>query len=160
MLTPGQPAPSFSLYNTEKQLVSLGDFAGKNLIMLFFPMAFTSTCTAELCQMRDDMGTYAGLNTAVVGISVDSPYTLAKFRDEQRLSFDLLSDFNKAVSRAYDTIYETYALDLKGVSKRSAFVIDGQGIIRYAEVLDNAKDVPSFTNIQTTLQWLSDRMIE
>ncbi len=154
MLTPGQPAPSFSLYNTEKQLVSLGDFAGKNLIMLFFPMAFTSTCTAELCQMRDDIATYAGMNAEVVGISVDSPYTLAKFRDEQRLPFDLLSDFNKEASRAYDTIYETYSLGLKGVSKRSAFVIDGQGIVRYAEVLDNAKDVPNFTNIQTTLDTL------
>ncbi len=154
MLTPGQSAPSFSLYNTEKQLVSLGDFAGKNLIMLFFPMAFTSTCTAELCQMRDDIATYAGMNAEVVGISVDSPYTLAKFRDEQRLPFDLLSDFNKEASRAYDTIYETYALGLKGVSKRSAFVIDGQGIVRYAEVLDNAKDVPNFTNIQTTLNTL------
>jgi len=154
MLTPGQPAPLFSLYNTEKQLVSLGDFASKNLIMLFFPMAFTSTCTAELCQMRDDIATYAGLNAAVVGISVDSPWTLAKFRDEQRLPFDLLSDFNKEVSRAYDTIYETYALDLKGVSKRSAFVIDGQGIVRYAEVLDNVKDVPNFTAIQTTLNAL------
>ncbi len=156
MLTPGQPAPSFSLYNTEKQLVSLSDFAGKNLIMLFFPMAFTSTCTAELCQMRDDIATYAGLNAAVVGISVDSPYTLAKFRDDQHLPFDLLSDFNKEVSRAYDTIYETYALDLKGVSKRSAFAIDGQGIVRYAEVLDNVKDVPSFTNIQTTLNTLAE----
>ncbi len=154
MLTPGQPAPSFSLYNTEKQLVSLGDFAGKNLIMLFFPMAFTSTCTAEMCQMRDDIATYAGMNAEVVGISVDSPYTLAKFRDEQRLPFDLLSDFNKEASRAYDTIYETYSLGLKGVSKRSAFVIDGQGIVRYAEVLDNAKDVPNFTNIQTTLNTL------
>lgn len=154
MLTPGQPAPPFSLYSTEKQLVSLGDFVGKNLILLFFPMAFTSTCTAELCQMRDDIATYAGMNAEVVGISVDSPYTLAKFRDEQRLPFDLLSDFNKETSRAYDTIYETYALDLKGVSKRSAFVIDGKGIVRYAEVLDNAKDVPSFTNIQTTLNTL------
>jgi len=154
MLTPGQPAPLFSLYNTEKQLVSLGDFASKNLIVLFFPMAFTSTCTTELCQMRDDIATYAGLNAAVVGISVDSPWTLAKFRDEQRLPFDLLSDFNKEVSRAYDTIYETYALDLKGVSKRSAFVIDGQGIVRYAEVLDNVKDVPNFTAIQTTLNAL------
>jgi peroxiredoxin len=154
MLTPGQPAPLFSLYNTEKQLVSLGDFAGKNLIVLFFPMAFTSTCTTELCQMRDDIATYAGLNAVVVGISVDSPWTLAKFRDEQRLPFDLLSDFNKEVSRAYDTIYETYALDLKGVSKRSAFAIDGQGIVRYAEVLDNVKDVPNFTAIQTTLNAL------
>lgn len=154
MLIPGQPAPPFSLYNTEKQLVSLGDFAGKNLIMLFFPMAFTSTCTAELCQMRDDIATYAGLNAAVVGISVDSPWTLAMFRQQQRLPFDLLSDFNKEASRAYDTIYETYSLDLKGVSKRSAFVIDGNGIIRYAEVLENVKDVPSFANIQQTLSTL------
>ncbi len=156
MLTPGQSAPSFSLYNTEKKLVSLNDFAGKNLIMLFFPMAFTNTCTAELCQMRDDIATYAGMNADVVGISVDSPWTLAKFRDEQRLPFDLLSDFNKEASRAYQTIYETYQLDLKGVSKRSAFVIDGAGIVRYAEVLESVKDVPSFANIQQTLSTLSN----
>lgn len=156
MLTPGQSAPSFSLYNTEKKLVSLSDFAGKNLIMLFFPMAFTNTCTAELCQMRDDIATYAGMNADVVGISVDSPWTLAKFRDEQRLPFDLLSDFNKEASRAYQTIYETYQLDLKGVSKRSAFVIDGAGIVRYAEVLESVKDVPSFANIQQTLNTLSN----
>ncbi|RYF47266.1 MAG: peroxiredoxin [Cytophagaceae bacterium] len=156
MLAPGQSAPSFSLYNTEKKLVSLSDFAGKNLIMLFFPMAFTNTCTAELCQMRDDIATYAGMNADVVGISVDSPWTLAKFRDEQRLPFDLLSDFNKEASRAYQTIYETYQLDLKGVSKRSAFVIDGAGIVRYAEVLESVKDVPSFANIQQTLSTLSN----
>jgi peroxiredoxin len=154
MLTPGQPAPSFSLYNTEKKLVSLSDFAGKNLVVLFFPMAFTSTCTAELCQMRDDMATYAGMNADVVGISVDSPFTLAKFREEQRLPFDLLSDFNKEVSPAYGTLYETFTLGLKGVSKRSAFVIDGNGIIRYAEVLDNAGETPSFDGIQQTLSTL------
>ncbi|QJD80663.1 redoxin domain-containing protein [Spirosoma rhododendri] len=156
MLTPGQHAPSFSLYNTEKKQVSLSDFSGKNLIMLFFPMAFTSTCTAELCQMRDDIATYAGMNADVVGISVDSPWTLAKFREEQHLPFDLLSDFNKEVSRAYETIYETYQLDLKGVSKRSAFVIDGDGIVRYAEVLESVKDVPSFANIQQVLSTLSN----
>lgn len=156
MLTLGQHAPSFSLYNTEKKQVSLSDFSGKNLIMLFFPMAFTSTCTAELCQMRDDIATYAGMNADVVGISVDSPWTLAKFREEQHLPFDLLSDFNKEVSRAYETIYETYQLDLKGVSKRSAFVIDGDGIVRYAEVLESVKDVPSFANIQQVLNTLSN----
>ncbi|MBD2754178.1 redoxin domain-containing protein [Spirosoma validum] len=151
MLTPGQQAPDFKLFNTNKKEVSLQDFRGKNLIILFFPMAFTSVCTAELCEMRDNISTYADLNAEVVGISVDSPFTLAKFKEDQKLPFDLLSDFNKEVSQAYDTYYETFALNLKGVSKRSAFVIDGDGVIQYAEVLDNAGDVPSFQAIQKTL---------
>ena len=151
MLTVGQKAPDFTLFNTGRKEVSLQDFQGKNLIMLFFPMAFTSVCTAELCEMRDDINVYAGLNAQVVGISVDSPFTLAKFKEDQHLPFDLLSDFNKEVSQAYDTYYETFAMNLKGVSKRSAFVVDGNGIIQYAEVLEKASDVPSFQAIQETL---------
>ena len=154
MLTTGQKAPDFTLFNSDKKEVSLQDFQGRNLIILFFPMAFTSVCTAELCEMRDNISTYATLNADVVGISVDSPFTLAKFKEEQKLPFDLLSDFNKEVSQAYDTYYETFALNLKGVSKRSAFVVDKDGIIQYAEVLESAGDVPSFQAIQQTLKEL------
>jgi peroxiredoxin len=154
MLTVGQKAPDFTLFNTEKKEVSLSDFKGKNLIVLFFPMAFTSVCTAELCEMRDNIATYSRLNAEVVAISVDSPFTLAKFKEEQSLPFDLLSDFNKEVSQAYDTYYETFVLNLKGVSKRSAFVIDKDGIVQYVEVLESAGDVPSFEAIQQTLATL------
>ncbi len=151
MLTSGQKAPDFTLFNTDKKEVSLSDFKNKNLIILFFPMAFTSVCTAELCEMRDNISTYAGLNASIVGISVDSPFTLAKFKEEQHLPFDLLSDFNKEVSITYDTLYETFAMGMKGVSKRSAFVVDHSGIIQYAEVLENAGKVPNFEAIQETL---------
>ncbi|MVM37873.1 redoxin domain-containing protein [Spirosoma sp. HMF3257] len=154
MLTIGQKAPDFTLFNTARKEVSLHDFQGKNLIILFFPMAFTSVCTAELCEMRDNISVYADLNAAVVGISVDSPFTLAKFKEDQQLPFDLLSDFNKEVSQAYDSYYKTFVMNLKGVSKRSAFVIDQNGVVQYAEVLESAGDIPSFQAIQETLKRL------
>ena len=155
MLTPGQKAPEFSLFNSDKKVVSLSSLKGKNVIILFFPMAFTSVCTAELCEMRDNISTYADLNAEILGISVDSPFTLAKFKEEQNLPFDLLSDFNKEVSQAYDTYYETFAMNLKGVSKRSAFVVDQDGVIQYAEVLESAGDVPNFQAVRQTLTSLN-----
>jgi peroxiredoxin len=156
MLTPGQKAPEFTLFNSDKKEVSLSSFKGKQVILLFFPMAFTSVCTAELCEMRDNISTYSGLNADVVGISVDSPFTLAKFKEDQKLPFDLLSDFNKDVSQAYDTYYETFVMNMKGVSKRSAFVVDQDGIIQYAEVLENAGDVPNFQAVQETLKGMKN----
>ena len=147
----GDKAPQFTLFNTEKKEVSLEGFAGSPLIILFFPLAFTSVCTAELCSVRDDIAFYNNANAKVVGISVDSLFTLGKFKEEQNLNFDLLSDFNKEVSSAYGALYENFVLGMKGVSKRSAFVIDGSGIVRYAEVLENAGNVPSFENIKNTL---------
>jgi glutaredoxin-dependent peroxiredoxin len=147
----GDQAPDFTLINTEKKPVSLADYKGKNVVILFFPMAFTSVCTAELCQTRDDIAYYTGLNAEVLGISVDSPFTLAKFKEEQNLPFHLLSDFNKATSRAYGSIYEHWILGLEGVSKRSAFVIDGVGKIVHLEVLENAGETPSFDAIKSAL---------
>ena len=153
-LKAGDQAPDFKLYNSEKQEVNLSDYRGKNVVVLFFPLAFTSVCTAELCQMRDDIATYSRLNSDVLGISVDSLYTLAKFKEEQKLPFPLLSDFNKEVSRAFDSYYENFAFGMHGVSKRSAFVIDKEGIVRYAEVLDKASNVPDFAAIKSTLESL------
>lgn len=151
MLQPGEKAPEFTLFNSDKKEISLTDYNGKNVILLFFPMAFTNVCTAELCEMRDNISTYAALNAAILAISVDSPFTLAVFKEQQKLPFDLLSDFNKETSVAYDTLYETFAMKMRGVSKRSAFIVDGNGVIQYAEVLDNAGNVPNFTAIQETL---------
>ena len=151
MLQPGQKAPAFTLFNSDKKKVSLIDYRGKNVVILFFPMAFSSVCTVELCEMRDTISTYAALNTDVLAISVDSPYTLAKFKEQEKLPFDLLSDFNKETSTAYDALYETFTMNMRGVSKRSAFVVDRNGVIQYAEVLDNAGEVPNFTAIQETL---------
>lgn len=151
----GQKAPDFKLYSSDKQEVALSDFSGKNVIILFFPMAFTGTCTAELCSMRDDIASYNNLDAQVLGISVDSLFTLDKFKSDQNLNFQLLSDFNKEVSATYGSLYDTFVFGMKGVSKRSAFVVDKKGIIQYAEVLEKASDIPNFIAIKEVLSNLS-----
>ncbi|MBP7555290.1 MAG: redoxin domain-containing protein [Chitinophagaceae bacterium] len=151
----GQQAPDFSLYDSAKNKVTLSEQKGKNVLLLFFPQAFTSVCTTELCGVRDNIATYANANAAVFGISVDSVFTLAQFKEAQQYNFPLLSDFNKEASAAYGAIYTDWILDMKGVSKRAAFVIDREGIVRYAEVLENAGDVPNFNSIQEVLKELN-----
>jgi peroxiredoxin len=152
----GQPAPNFTLFNSDKQKVSLSDYAGKNILLLFFPQAFTGTCTKELCSTRDNIALYNQANAEVFGISVDSVFTLAKYKEDQHLNFPLLSDFNKTVSTTYGALYDNFVFDMHGVSKRSAFVVDKQGIIRYAEVLETATDLPDFEAIHKTLEKLNN----
>lgn len=147
----GDKAPSFTLFSSDKQEVSLKDYEGQKVVLLFFPMAFTSVCTAELCSMRDNIADYEGADARVLAVSVDSPYTLAKFKLDQNLNFPLLSDFNKEVARAYGALYEEFVLGMRGVAKRSAFVIDREGVLRYAEVLDNAGKIPDFDAVKETL---------
>lgn len=144
-------APTFTLYSDAKEEVSLSDYQGRNLLILFFPLAFTGVCTEELCSMRDALADYNNMDTDVVGISVDSVFTLEKFKEAEGLNFPLLSDFNKNVSRQYGALYDDFVLGMHGVSKRSAFIVDKEGTIRYAEVLDNAGDLPNFAAIKETL---------
>ncbi len=151
MLQTGQQAPDFTLYDSEKNKVTLSEQRGANVLLLFFPLAFTSVCTVELCAVRDNISQYNNMNAKVFGISVDSVYTLAKYKEEQRLNFPLLSDFNKEVSEAYDSLYEKFGFGMRGVSKRSAFLIDVNGLLQYAEVLENAKEQPNFEAIQQKL---------
>lgn len=151
----GQPAPDFALYDTTKNMVRLSDLRGENVLLLFFPLAFTSVCTAELCSVRDNLGIYSQLEAKPLGISVDSLYTLKKYKEEQLLNFPLLSDFNKDVSEAYGSLYENFGFGMKGVSKRSAFLIDKNGIVQYAEVLENAGLQPNFEAIQVKLRGLA-----
>lgn len=155
MITIGQQAPNFSLTDSEKNKVALSDFKGKNVLLLFFPLAFTGVCTKELCAVRDDIARYNNADALVLGISVDSYATLKKFKEEQGYNFTLLSDFNKEVSAAYHTIYDNFAGWMKGVSKRSAFLIDKNGVVQYAEVLENAGDVPNFEEIHQKLGQLN-----
>jgi len=150
----GQPAPDFTLYDSTKNKISLSDMKGQNVLLLFFPLAFTSTCTAELCSIRDNISFYNNASAKVFGISVDSLHTLAKYKADQNLNFTLLSDFNKDVSSLYGSLYEMFGYNMKGVSKRSAFVIDKDGIVRYAEVLENASEQPNFKNITLVLEGL------
>lgn len=152
----GQKAPEFSLFDTHKNKQSLSQYQGQNVLLLFFPLAFTSVCTAELCSVRDNLKIYEALNAQPIGISIDSLYTLAKFKAEQNLNFPLLSDFNKNVSKTYNSLYETFGFEMQGVTKRSAFVIDKAGVIQYAEVLENAGLLPNFDKIQVKLRELSE----
>jgi glutaredoxin-dependent peroxiredoxin len=151
----GQKAPSFTLVDTEKKEVALDSMQGKNVVLLFFPLAFTSVCTAELCGVRDNYKAYEGLNAEVLGISVDSPFTLDKFKQEQNLNFKLLSDFNKTASSDYNSIYQDFVLGMKGVSKRAAFVIDKNGVVQHEEVLENAGEQPDFSKIMAALEKLN-----
>ena len=146
LLQVGDKAPDFKLKSTELKEVSLSDFAGKKVVLHFFPLAFTGVCTAQLCAMRDNFGYYDGLNAQVLGVSVDSPFTLAKFKEDQAYQFPLLSDFNKEAAQAYGALYEDF-LGLKGIAKRSAFVINEEGKIIYAEVLEDAGNLPDFAAI-------------
>jgi peroxiredoxin len=154
-ITVGTKAPNFTLRNSDKAEVSLEDYKGKNVVLLFFPLAFTGVCTTELCSMRDDIATYEGLNAEVLAVSVDSLFTLEQFKKAENYNFQLLSDFNKNVSLAYGALYEDFVLDMKGVSKRSAFVIDKEGIIQYAEVLESAGDLPNFEAVKAALTKLN-----
>ena len=147
-----QKAPDFSLYNQAKALTKLSEQRGKNVLLLFFPLAFTSTCTTELCSTRDNLNIYNDLNTTVYGISVDSVFSLRKFREEQNLNFDLLSDFNREASKAYGCLYPAeFILGMQGVSKRASFIVDREGQLQYAEVLEDAGKLPNFEAIQRCL---------
>lgn len=151
----GQTAPEFALYDTDKNKVNLSDYRDKSVLLLFFPQAFTSTCTKELCAVRDDIGRYSNVNAEVIGISVDSVFTLKKYKEDQQYNFPLLSDFNKEVSALYGSLYDEWILDMKGVSKRAAFIVDKEGMIAYAEVLEKAGDIPDFAAINEKLAGLS-----
>lgn len=151
----GTPAPDFTLYSTDKTEVTLSSFKGKNVVLLFIPQAFTGVCTTELCDIRDNLNVYTGMNAEVISISVDSVFTLMQWKKEQEYNFTMLSDFNKEVSRLYSSIYEDWILGMKGVSKRSAFVIDKEGVVRYAEVLESAGDMPNLAAVRETLAGLN-----
>lgn len=151
----GQQAPNFTLFDSAKNKISLDEQKGHNVVVLFFPLAFTGVCTKELCTVRDTIGDYNNTDAKVFGISVDSLFTLDKFKTEQNLNFPLLSDFNKEASTAFGVLYDTFpAFEMQGVSKRAAFVIDKEGIVRYSEICPTPGDLPNFTAIHQTLAGL------
>ena len=149
--TSWQPAPDFTLYDSDKNEITLSNYRGKTVLLLFFPLAFSRVCTSELCTVRDNMSIYNDTNAVIMGISLDSLYVLAKFKSEENFSFLLLSDFNREVSIKYEAIHEQFSYGMRGVSKRAAFVIDKEGIIKYAEVLENPGQLPDFVLISKSL---------
>jgi len=153
-LAVGTQAPDFKLYNTDKKEVSLGDFKGKNLVIQFFPAAFTGVCTAQMCSSRDDLSFFNGLNADVVGVSVDMVFSLGVFKQQNNINFDLLGDFNKEMVKAYDMYLENFALGYHGVAKRGVVVVDGNGIVQYAETTANPGKQVNFAALKEALEKL------
>jgi len=151
-LKKGDNAPYFEVVSTDKETISLSSYDNQNLLLLFFPLAFTGVCTTELCSMRDSIADYNNVNAQILAVSVDSPMVLGKFKEEQGLNFTLASDFNAEACKAYGSMYKEFVLGMKNVAKRSAFVIDGNGTIQYAEVLESAGDLPNFENVMAALK--------
>ena len=153
-LTVGTKAPDFHLHNTEKKEVKLSDFNGKNLVIHFFPAAFTGVCTAQLCSSRDDLSFYNGLNVSVVGVSVDMLFSLGVFKAQNNINFDLLSDFNKEMIQAYDMVQEKFSVGYVNVAKRGVVVIDEGGVIRYVEVTPSPGDQVNFEALKAAIEKL------
>jgi glutaredoxin-dependent peroxiredoxin len=144
----GSKAPDFTLTSDERQPVSLAQQRGKPVVLAFFPAAFSSVCSQELCTFNgpDSLARLNQANAQVFGISVDTFFALKAFRDQQKLTFPLLSDFNKQAIRAYDVVNEDM-IGLKDISKRAVFVIDREGTVRHKEVLADARNEPDYQKV-------------
>lgn len=149
----GDRAPDFTLKSKRGDLedVALSSFRGnRNVVLLFFPLAYTSVCTDEMCSVSEGLAEYDNLNAQVLAISVDSPFAQEAWADQNNISIPLLSDFNKEVSAAYGAQYQDL-LGFIGVAKRAAFVVDKEGIVRYAEVSEDATVLPDFDAVKRCL---------
>ena len=147
----GAPAPDFSLHNSNDEVTTLSDYQGKqNVLILFFPMAFSGICAEEMCSLRDNYGQYHDLDAQILGISKDSVHVLKAWVAAEQFQFPLLSDFNHEVAPQYDSSFGELAW-MRNVPKRSAFVVDKQGVVRYAEVGATAADLPDFEAIRAVL---------
>jgi peroxiredoxin len=142
----GTTAPDFTLPNQDREPVTLSAQRGKAVVLAFFPAAFSSVCTKELCTFRDQLGKLNDAKAQVYGISVDTFFTLKAFQDAQHLSFPLLSDFNKQVIRDYG-VYNEDMIGLKGIAKRAVFLVDPQGTVKHREVLDDARNEPNYDKV-------------
>jgi len=147
----GSKAPDFTLTNHDRQPVKLSDQRGKPVVLAFFPAAFSSVCTKELCAFRDSLARLNEAHAKVYGISVDTFFTLKAFQEAQQLTFPLLSDFNKQAIRDYGVFNEDM-IGLKGIAKRAVFVIDKDGVVRHKEVLEDARNEPDYQKVISTLQ--------
>jgi len=150
----GSKAPDFTLTNQDRQPVKLSEQRGTPVVLAFFPAAFSSVCTKELCTFRDSMARLNQARAQVYGISVDTFFTLKAFREAQGLTFPLLSDFNKQAIRDYGVFNEDM-IGLKGIAKRAVFVIDKEGVVRHREVLDDARNEPNYDAVFTALASLA-----
>jgi peroxiredoxin len=155
-LAVGDRAPDFSLPDTAKQVRSLKEFLGKKAVLAFYPGAFTGVCTKELCTFRDSLSALGSLNAQVVGISVDSPYANKAFADQNKITFPLLSDHSREVSRKYAGVYEDFG-GISGYSaaKRAIYVLDPKGSVRYSWITENPGVEPDYEAIKKALASIS-----
>ena len=142
----GMEAPDFSLPDQDRNTVTLRSFRGRPVLLLFFPGAFSDTCTRELCTFRDAFARLQDADAQVLGVSVDTFFALKAFQTTQGFGFPLLSDFNKQVIRDYG-VFNDDMIGLKGIAKRAVFVLDRQGVVRYCEVLDDARHEPDYQRV-------------
>jgi len=142
----GSKAPDFTLMNQDREPVTLSQLKGRPVVLAFFPAAFSSVCQKEMCTFRDSMAQLDKANAQVLGISTDTFFALKAFQDQQKLNFPLLSDFNKQVIREYG-VYNEDMIGLKGIAKRSVFVLDKDGVVRYREVLEDARNEPDYQKV-------------
>jgi len=151
-ITVGMKAPSFALPSKAGSVEDLSVVIGREkTLLLFFPFAFSSVCTAEMCHLRDEWQQWGTLACRVYGISVDSPFTTDKFRQIERIPFPILSDFNKVVSRLYGVLLDELS-GLNGVSTRAAFVIDAKGIVRYLKINESPREQVDFAAIEEAVR--------
>jgi peroxiredoxin len=150
----GDKAPDFTLKTKTaeglKEVKLSDNFGRRNTVLLFFPLAFTGVCTKEMCEVSAGFSAYENLNAAVFGISVDSPFSQEAWAKAEKITVPLLSDFNKDVCQRYGTLLPDL-IGLKGVSARAAFVVDKQGVVKYAEVLPDVKQLPNFEAVKKAL---------
>ena len=148
----GSPAPNFDLFDNARQRVSLAAQSGKTVVLAFFPAAFTAVCEKELCSFRDSLAALNGLNATVLGVSVDAPFANKAFADKNGLTFPLLSDYAREAVRAYGVAHDDFA-GLPGytAAKRSVFVIDPEGVVRYTWVAPNPGVEPNYDEVKAAV---------
>ena len=150
----GERAPDFEAVDTDLKKVRLSDFKGKVVVLVFYPAAFTPVCTKEMCTFRDSMAKFNSLNAVVLGISVDPPFSNKAFKEENKLNFIILSDYNREIVKKYDVYWEFPALPGYILAKRSVFVIDKEGVIRYKWVSDDPTKEPPYDEIERVVESL------
>jgi peroxiredoxin len=146
----GSKAPDFTLPNQDREPVTLSQQQGQPVVLAFFPAAFSSVCQKELCTFRDALTKLNQAKARVYGVSVDTFFALKAFADQQKLTFPLLSDFNKQVIRDYGVFNEDM-IGLKGIAKRAVFVLDKGGVVRHREVLEDARNEPDYDKVYSAL---------
>ena len=148
-ITVGQPAPDFTLHETPQQQRSLSDYRGKNVVLAFFPGAFTGVCTTEMCALRDRIDQFSALNAEIIGITVDPPFAQAAWKSANNVNYTFLSDYNREVVNAYDVALPGLA-GMQGyvAAKRAVTIVDGQGIVRYHWVADSPANEPDYAAVQ------------